>query len=65
MGKRKGTGGAQSNFNETSYFNWILKDISILFSRRHTKNSRDMELYSPGPLDKKGLADRKHPREQI
>jgi hypothetical protein len=24
-----------------------------------------MELYSPGPLDKKGLADRKHPREQI
>ncbi|XP_038947875.1 serine/threonine-protein kinase 32B isoform X2 [Rattus norvegicus] len=31
----------------------------------HTEHGRDKELYSPGPLGKKGLTDRKHLREQI
>lgn len=54
MGKR-GTGGveewdggAPSNFTEKSSLNLILKDVSALFSRRHTKHCKEMELYSPG-----------------
>lgn len=41
-------GGAPSNFTEKSSFNLILKDVSALLSRRHTKHCKEMELYSPG-----------------
>lgn len=41
-------GGAPSNFTEKPSLNLILKDVSALFSRRHTEHCKEMELYSPG-----------------